>query len=411
MDREVVVTGLGLMSGLGLDLESSWQGLTAGASVTDRFQSFDPQGLDCTFGVELPAGVEELFKEKIKTRRRRQMTRTTMIGLVTSGMAIEDSDLSMDSIDPQRVGVVLGTTGTGYSPEPAGEDRMRIIKNMSNSVASWVSLQWKLHGPSYVVGTACSSGVYGLAAAHSMVSSGLCDVVISGSMDSSLNSDDVGGFSNLLALADDGDDVRTASRPFEQDRSGFVIGEGGGVLVVESRGHAEQRGARIYCRMHLPGLYTEAYNILSPEPEGRGMSRCMRQALGNSGLRPDDIDYINAHGTSTYFNDLYETQAIKEVFGDHARALPVSSTKSMTGHCLAGGGGMEAVISCKTLHEGVIPPTINLVNRDPELDLDYVSEGKRTADLNHVMSNSFAFGGHNGVNIFSRLDRGDELNG
>ncbi len=255
-----------------------------------------------------------------------------------------------------------------------------------------------------MVGTACSSGVYALASAYSLIVSGLCDVVIAGSMDSSLNYSDVEGFCNLLALADGNMDRKTASRPFDRDRSGFVMGEGGGILILESKKHAQKRNAEIYCRMHLPGLYTESYNILSPQPDGKGMACCMEQALKNSALQPQEIGYINAHGTSTYFNDLYESQAIKAVFGDHAYKLPISSTKSMTGHCLAGAAGMEAVICCKALRENCIPPTINLHNPDPELDLDYVAGTKRERPLRHVMSNSFAFGGHNGVNIFSKWD-------
>lgn len=399
----IVVTGLGLMTGLGLNLEQSWQGLVAGRSVTAPFRDLADSPLPCPFGVELPVGAEELFNSRIKKRKRSQMTRSTKIGLVTAEMALEDAALNLSAMDRSRVGVIVGTTGTAYIAETGAKEKMRILKNMPNSPSSWISLTWKLNGPSFVMGTACSSGVYAMAAAYGLLLAGMCDVVICGSMDSSINCPDIEGFCELLALADGSADPATASRPFDADRSGFVIGEGGGMLVLETFHHAQMRKARIYAEMPYPGLYTESYNILSPEPDGRGMAKCMQMALEQSGLKGEQIDYINGHGTSTSLNDLYETKAIKDVFGDWAYRLPVSSTKSMTGHCLAGSGGVEAVISCKALYENIIPPTINLTKPDPALDLDFVPEKSRHQELNHVMSNSFAFGGHNGVNIFSKL--------
>jgi 3-oxoacyl-[acyl-carrier-protein] synthase II len=397
----LVITGLGLMTGLGVNLADSWQGLIAGKSVTAPFRSLDPARLSCPFGVELPPEADALFQSHIKKRKRSQMTRSTQIGLLTAEMAIADAQLDMERLDRSRVGVVLGSTGTSYIPDDGGKEEMRILKNMPNAPVSWISLNWKLHGPSFIIGTACSSGVYAMGAAYGLIRSGQCDVVLCGSVDSSLNYPDIEGFCDLLALAEASGDPATASRPFDARRSGFVIGEGGGILVLESLDHARRREARIYAQMHYPGFYTESYNILSPEPGGKGMAGCMQRALQESGLTPSDIDYINAHGTSTNLNDLYETLAIKTVFADRAREIPVSSTKSMTGHCLAGSGGVEAVISCKALSEGIIPPTINLTHPDPRLDLDYVPLQARKKDLHHVMSNSFAFGGHNGVNIFS----------
>ena len=402
--RSVAVTGLGLMTGLGLDLESCWAGLLEGWNAVRRFTLFDPDGLPTPFGVELPAGAVELFTRQIMKRSRDQMTRGTMIALATSQMAIADAGLEAANVDRSRVGVVLGTTGTGYIGTAAGIDEHRILRGMSNSPAAWVSLKFKFAGPSFVVGTACSSGAYALAAAHWLIASGQADIVISGAADSSLNRLDVQGFSSLMALAEDPGDMTTASRPFDRARSGFVIGEGGGVLVLESRESARRRGARVYALMPPPGLSSEAYNILSPQTGGTGMAVCMRRSLENAGLAPAGIDYINAHGTSTRINDLYETQAINAVFGATARSVAVSSTKSLTGHCLAGAAGIEAVICCKALVEGLIPPTWHLTDPDPELDLDFVPNAPRRRELRNVMSNSFAFGGHNGVAIFSRDD-------
>lgn len=397
----IVVTGLGLMTGLGLNLEDSWQNLVQGKSVTAPFRNLDTLKLSCSYGVELPEGADELFVSRIKRRKRSQMSRSTQLCLVTAEMAIDDSGFDFDEVDKSRVGVVIGTTGTAHVPNGDEPEEMHILKSMSNSPASWISLTWKLNGPSFVVGTACSSGVYALASSYGLIRSGQCDVVICGSMDSSINYTDIEGFCNLMAMAGAEQVAQTASRPFDQNRSGFVIGEGGGILVLESFEHAVQRNAPIYSVMHYPGLYSESYNILSPQPGGKGMARCMQLALEQSGLCPDDIDYINAHGTSTLLNDQYETLAIRDVFGKHALSLPVSSTKSMTGHCLAGGAGVEAVICCKALKENCIPPTINLTCPDPGIDLDFVANRARGKHLRHVMSNSFAFGGHNGVNVFS----------
>jgi 3-oxoacyl-[acyl-carrier-protein] synthase II len=402
--RPVAVTGLGLLTGLGLDLESSWRGLLEGRNAVRRFTLFDPAGLATPFGVELPDGAEELFGRQIMKRSRDQMTRGTMIALVAAQAAVADAGLEAANCDRSRVGVVVGTTGTGYTGVAEGVDQHRILRNMSNSPAAWISIKFKFAGPSLVVGTACSSGAYALAAAHWLIASGQADAVVAGAADSSLSYLDVQGFSSLMALAEDPADPATASRPFDRGRSGFVIGEGGGVLVLEALEAARRRGARIHALLPPPGLSSEAHNILSPQAGGVGMAACMRRALENAGLAPEAIDYVNAHGTSTRINDLYETQAIRAVFGAAAGAVAVSSTKSLTGHCLAGAAGVEAVICCKAIAEGVVPPTWHLTDPDPELDLDFVPNAPRRRELRHVISNSFAFGGHNGVCIFSRHD-------
>lgn len=403
-EKRIAVTGLGMMNGLGLDLESSWQGIIEGRNPVRRFSLFDPEGLACKFGIELPAGADEAFAKQIgRPRSLRQMTRGTKIAVTTAEMAIADSGLDLDATDKSRIGVIIGTTGTGYVGPEDGIDEHRILRNMSNSPATWVSLRGKFTAPSFVIGTACSSGAYALHAAYTLIQADLCDIVVAGSSDSSLNALDVQGFCSLMALADGDGETPSVSSPFDKNRSGFVIAEGGGILVLESLEHAKQRSACIYAEMHRPALSSEAFNILSPKTNGEGMATCMQMALNAAKLSPSDIDYINAHGASTRLNDMYETAAIKQVFGDHVGALAVSSTKSMTGHSLAGAAGVEAVICCKALQTGTIPSTINLHTPDPELDLDYVADGAREQELSHVMSNSFAFGGHNGVNVFSKM--------
>ncbi len=396
------MTGLGMMSALGLDVESSWKGLVEGRTPFARFTLFDPEGLSTTFGAQLPEGAAEVFAQQVKPRRRKQMTRGTMITVATAHMALADAGVSGGRVPAGRVGAVIGSTGTGYAPRSLDVDEHRILRNMASAPAAWINLHEKIEGPCFVVSTACSSGTYALAAAMGLIEAGLCDVVVAGAADSALSFLDVQGFCSLYALAEDNADPARSSRPFSRDRSGFVMGEGGGMMVLESREHARARGARVYAELHLPGLCAESYNIVSPEPGGRGMARAMKAALEQAGLEPGAIDYVNAHGTSTSLNDVCETAAIREVFGEHATRLPVSSTKSMTGHCLSAAAGVEAVIAVKALVEGVIPPTANLTDPDPECDLDYVPLVPRTAELTHVMSNSFGFGGHNGVCVFSR---------
>jgi len=389
------------MCGLGLDVASSWEGLCAGRNPVKKFSLFDPTGLGCTFGVELPAAAQDIFDRHIMTRSRRQMTRATMMAVVSARMALEDAGIDLTQKDTSRTGVVVGATGTGYAPLGTDPDEHRILRNMTNAAASWISLKEKIAGPCLTVGAACSSGAYALHSAFSMILAGECDVVIAGATDSSISYLDVAGFCSLRALSDRNDDILTASRPFDMERNGFVMGEGCGMLVVESMEHALARNARIYALMPRPAVLSEVYNILSPRPDGTGMATVMKRGLENAALAPGEIDYINAHGTSTPLNDRIESQAIVDAFGSHSSKLLVSSTKSMTGHCLGAAAAVEAVICCKAIQTGIVPPTINLSAPDPHFNLDYVPNSARTKRLKHVMSNSFAFGGHNGVCVFS----------
>lgn len=401
--KRVVITGISLLTGLGLSKEDSWKGLLEGPSPIDKFSLFDTKDLVANFGVQLPDNSEDLFKNYIKKRKRSQMTRGTMISTTAASIAFEDSKLSLDKIDKSRCGVVVGATGTGYSNSEDQIDEYRILKNMASSPAAWISLQLGFEGPAFITSTACSSAAYALHSAFMLITSGQSDIVISGSGDSTINYADVKGFESLMALSDEKENISSASRPFDLNRNGFVMGEGAGMLVLESLEHAKSRGAEIYAEIHLPGLTSESHNIMSPKPDGSGMADSMKKALSNANLSVTDIDYINAHGTSTPLNDKIETIAIKNVFGANALNIPVSSTKSMTGHCLSAAAGIESVICCMALKTQTIPPTMNYKTIDPECDLDYVPNKARKAELKHIMSNSFAFGGHNGTAIFSAL--------
>ena len=400
--ERVVVTGLGLMTGLGLDVATTWDGLMAGRTVVRRFTTFDPASVDVPVGIELPDGAEALFKARIKPRSRAQMTRSSRIALVTAAMACADAGLDAAAVDPRRVGVVIGATGSGYAHVGPARDAHRILRNMASAPAAWASLKLGFEGPSSVVSSACSSGATAFHEAWLLIVAGVCDAVVAGATDASLNAADVQGFSDLMALAEVEDDIQSLSRPFDARRTGFVMAEGAGMMVLESERHARRRGAPVRALLHRPGLSSEAYNILAPRPDGSGMARTMRLALAAAGLEPAQIDYVNAHGTSTPLNDQIETAALKDALGDHARRVPVSSTKGAHGHCLSAAAAVEGVISVLALGHQVIPPTLNLRQPDPALDLDFVPLAPRPARLDRVMSNSFAFGGQNGVCIFER---------
>lgn len=400
MMTRVAITGMSLLTGTGLDVDSAFRGLLSGKSPIRRFTLFDPTGLPCPFGVELPPEAQSIIEAHVSPRRRSQMTRGTALAIVAARAAMTQAGLVDADVDRRRMAAVLGATGTGYAPLQPEQEKNRILRNMASSPASWVSLTERIEGPSFVVSTACASGAYALHTGLGLIATGQCDIALVGAADSALSRLDVGGFGELLALCTDESDMECASRPFDKNRSGFVMGEGAGMLVLESLESAARRGMTVLAEVHVPGLTSEAYNIISPRPDGTAIARAMSLALHNAGLEPSDIDYINAHGTSTPQNDVVETKAIKAVFGEHTK-VPVSSTKGMTGHCLSAAAAVEAVICCAALARGVIPPTMNLKDPDPELDLDYVPLEPRRSPLRHVMSNSFAFGGHNGVCVFS----------
>ena len=397
----VAVTGLGLLTGLGLDLPTSWQGLVAGRRVAGRFQRFNPEGMRTPFGVELPLAAEALFAGSLKPRAASLMSRATKMAVLAAREARAASGLSASPPDLSRVGVVIGYTGSASVPEPGREDTL-VLQGMANAPAAWISLDGGFTGPAFTVSTACASGVYALHAAYLLIQAGVCDLVIAGGTESTLNRSYVDGFSALMTLAEWEGDAGQASRHFEARRCGFVIAEGAGVLVLESLAHAQARAAPALALLWEPAVTSEAYNILSPKRDGVGMAVTMSRALALAGRQPEDISYINAHGTATVLNDLYETQAIKQVFGAWAPRLPISSTKSMTGHCLSAAAAVEAVICCQAIAHGLIPPTVNLDQPGEGLDLDYVPHTARAASLTHVLCNSFGFGGHNGCAVFSR---------
>ena len=404
MEKRVVITGMDLMTSLGLDLKTSWDNLVAGKSGIGKITLFDASEHDTKIACELPGDFDEYAKQYCKRYLSKQMARSTKMCYVSTKQAVADSGIDFEKFNKNRCGVIFGVVGTGYSSlDMQKNPKNLIIKTMSNAMAAWVAIEYKLEGPSYTVATACSSASYAIANGYDLIKAGKCDLIIAGGGSSGVNPDEIKGFNDLFALSTANDVPEKASRPFSVDRDGFVMGEGAGILILESEESARARGAKIHAELLGYALTTEAYNIMSPQKDGVGMAKTMEVALRDSGVNKDAVDYINAHGTSTSLNDDYETKAIKKVFGDRAYKIPVSSAKSMIGHTISAAGGVEAVVTIMSLKSGIITPTINYTP-DPKLDLDYVPNESREQDINIAISNSFAFGGHNACLVLKKYE-------
>jgi 3-oxoacyl-[acyl-carrier-protein] synthase II len=414
-NRRVVVTGTGLITALGTGVEKNWQALLAGKSGIGPITRFDPKNLDTTIAGEVKDFVVEEFVDKKESRR---MDLFTQYAVAASEMAMRESGLPIgldkpNGYEPERVGVILGSGigGIGSLEEQhkkgmeKGFDRISpffIIQMIINMAPGHVSIRYGAKGPNWSPVSACATSAHAIGEAFKSIKIGETDAVIAGGAESSITPLSLGGFSVMKALSTRNDEPTKASRPFDKDRDGFVMGEGAGVVVLEELEHAKKRGAKILAEVVGYAANSDAYHATAPAPEGEGAARCMRLALKSAGMKPEDIGYINAHGTSTPYNDSNESKAIKSVFGDHAKKLAVSSTKSMTGHMLGAAGGAEAVISTLALTRNVLPPTINFENPDPDCDLDYVPNVAREMPVEAVMSNSFGFGGTNAVLILKR---------
>ena len=409
--RRVVVTGLGMISPLGVGNEPTWQGLLEGRSGIGPITKFDASAYAARIAGEVKGFDPEKWIEKKEVKKS-----DTFIhyGVVASQMAADDAKLEMSAEDPDRVGVIIGS-GIGGLPlieemhnklierGPARISPFFIPGLIVNLATGQVSIRFGAKGPSGAPATACATGAHAIGDACKIIERDDADVMFAGGSEAVVTPLAVGGFAAMRALSTRNDEPERASRPWDKDRDGFVMGEGAGVLILEEREHALARGAQIYCEIVGYGMTSDAYHITSPSEDGDGMARVMLRALKDAGLQPTDIEYINAHGTSTSVGDRIETIAIKRVFGDHAYKLAVSSTKSMTGHLLGAAGGLESAIAAMTVKHGIIPPTINLENPDEGCDLDYVPNTARQAPgIRHVLSNSFGFGGTNATLIFSR---------
>ncbi|MBI5739758.1 MAG: beta-ketoacyl-ACP synthase II [Nitrospirae bacterium] len=413
MKRRVVITGVGMITPLGTGTEKSWNGLIEGRSGIRKITHFNPEGLPCQIAAEVPDFEIDRF---IEIKEQKKMDRFIHFGLAAATMAMEDSGLKVTESNADRTGVIVGAGMGGLSSIEhynqvlleKGAKRVSpffVPMTIINLAAGQISIRFGAKGPNLAVSTACATGTHAVGDAFKLVRHGTADAMICGGAESVISPLGIAGFTSMKALSTRNGEPEKASRPFDKDRDGFVMGEGAGVLVIEELEHAVNRGARIYAELIGYGMSSDAYHITSPAPNGEGAAKCMGYALKDAGIRPDEVDYINAHGTSTKYGDELETIAIKHVYGEHAYKLCVSSTKSMIGHLLGASGGVEAVICALGVYNGIVPPTINLDNPDTECDLDYVPHKARPLDVNIAMSNSFGFGGTNACIIIKKFSR------
>ncbi len=409
--RRVVVTGLGLVTPLGIGLEKNWQALVAGQSgirKIDRFPNID------AFASRIAGQVPDFRAEDfIEPKEIKKMDLFIQYSVAAANMAMEHSGLKIDAPEAENVGVIIGVGLCGIDTIEATErayldggprkiSPFFIPKVISNLAPGQIAIRHGAKGVNWTPTSACASGTHAIGEAFHLIQRGLQDAVIAGGAESAITPLGVGGFSAMKALSTHNDEPERASRPFDRERDGFIIAEGSGVLILEERDRALKRGAKIYAEVIGYGANGDAHHMTAPAPEGEGAARCMRLSLKDAGIAPSEVDYINAHGTSTEYNDANETQAIKKVFGEHAFKLAVSSTKSMTGHLLGAAGAVEGIFSVLALRHGIIPPTINYEHPDPDCDLDYVPNQARRADIRVALSNSFGFGGTNACVIFRR---------
>jgi 3-oxoacyl-[acyl-carrier-protein] synthase II len=411
MQRRVVVTGLGIVSPLGTGLKKNWEAVCAGRSGIRKITRFDASLFTSQIAGEVPDFKSEDWLDKQQARR---FDIFIHYALAAARMAMEDSALKIDEINAQKVGCI---TGTGLGGLAMLEEYHQILVEkgpkrispffipgiIANMVPGLIAIEFGARGPNQSIETACTSSCHAIGEAFRYIREGRVDAMISGGTEAVISPLALGGFCAMRALSTRNDQPEKASRPFDKDRDGFVIGEGAGILILEEMEQAKARGAKIYAELVGYGLSADAYHITAPDPEGKGAIACMRMAIDDAGLKPEDIDYINAHGTSTDLNDASETKGIKAVFGKHAYKLAVSSTKSMTGHLLGGAGGIEAIFSVMAIKNSLIPPTINYETPDPACDLDYVPNKARAAKVRTALSNSFGFGGTNGSLLFKEI--------
>jgi 3-oxoacyl-[acyl-carrier-protein] synthase II len=403
MDEKVLVTGINIISSLGLTMDENWQNLINGNSGIKKISLFNAENLDTQIAGQVSEKFEEYSQTFIRKRLRKQMTRVSRMCLTATKAAIEEHNIPLSDYDPERCAVILGIVNPANSSvEQDTTEKNTILKGMNNSLSAWISLEYGFEGPNYTIATACASSAYAIANGYDLIKQNKADLVIVGGADSTINPEEIKGFNSLYALSTNNLNPEKASCPFSANRDGFVIGEGAGILILEKESSAKKRNAKVYAELAGYALTSEAFNIMSPKTDGQGMAKTMEKALAHANINKSEIDYINAHGTSTTLNDLYESLAIENVFGAHAENILVSSSKSMLGHTIGAAGGIEAAITVNSIFNKLVHPTINLEQHDPQLKLDYVPNEKRILDIRCALSNSFAFGGHNSTLVFKK---------
>jgi 3-oxoacyl-[acyl-carrier-protein] synthase II len=410
-DRRVVITGLGVVTSIGHDVPSFWASLVAGRIGIDRITLFDPSSFACQIGAEVRDWDVTAHMDPKEARRN---DRYTHFGFVAAKQAVADSGLDMSREDPDRVGVIVGSGIGGmhtyetqlqvlHDRGPRKVSPFTIPSLIGNMCSGLVAIELGARGPNFGMVSACATGTHSLGEAAHAIRRGDADVMVAGGSEAAVTPFAYASFCSMKAMSTRNDEPRRASRPFDRNRDGFIMGEGAGVLVLESLEHARARGARVYCELAGYAATCDAFHITQPDPDGKGLSMAMRRAMASAEVAPGDVDYINAHGTSTPYNDKFETLAIKREFGEAARRVAISSTKSMTGHLLGAAGGIESVACVKTIENGIIAPTMNLDDPDPDCDLDYVPNAARQARVRTVLSNNLGFGGQNAAVIFRAM--------
>jgi len=411
-DRRVVITGLGAITPVGNNVETFWSNLKKGVSGVRKIEAFDTTGYDCKIGGEVRGFDPKPFFSNPKDVRRTD--RFAQLALAAAKMALEDSGIDLEKLNRDRFGVIV-SSGIGglktledqytvlVTKGPSRNSPFTIPMLISNMASGLISMEYGLHGPNMCIVTACATSNNAIGESWRMIKFGDADIFLAGGSEASIVAIGLAGFSAMRALSTRNDEPERASRPFDRDRDGFVMSEGAGVVVVEALEHAKARGAKIYCELAGYGLSADAYHMTAPPPNGEGAARAMQLALEHARISPGQVDYVNAHATSTDIGDLCETRAIKKVFGDHARKVSISSTKSMTGHLLGGAGGVEMAACALAIRDSVIPPTINLENPSEECDLDYTPNVAREKKVRVVLNNSFGFGGHNATLVATQF--------
>ncbi len=409
--RRVVITGLGAVTPVGNSVREAWENVCAGRSGIRPITRFDTTGHQTTIAGEVRNFDALAFVDKKWLRR---LDLFIVYALAASDMAMADAALTGDTAGGDRAGTIIGSAIGGLSSMETAKEAIdrggprkispfALPAALGNLAAGHVSIRYSLRGPINCTTTACSAGNHAIGDSYRMIAGGWADVMIAGGAEAAVTPLGIGGFNVMRAISLRNDEPEKASRPFDRDRDGFVVSEGCGLVVLEEMNRAIDRGARIYAEITGYGSTADAFHLAAPPPGHAGAARCMREAIRDAGLRPEDIDYINAHGTSTLLNDTCETEAVKAVFGEHSRRLAMSSTKSMTGHMLGAAGGVEAIFAAKTVDEGILPPTINLDNPDPTCDLDYVPNKARRLEIRTALSNTFGFGGANAVIVLRKF--------
>jgi 3-oxoacyl-[acyl-carrier-protein] synthase II len=411
-DRRVVVTGIGAITPVGKTVPEFWDGLTSGRNGVRTIENFDTTDFPTKFGAQIPSYDEKDYFDRKQSRR---MDKVCQYALIAAEEAIKDSAIDLDAVDKNQVGVIAGTGIGGmitfyeqsvefYKHGPRGVSPFFIPKLIPDMVPGQISIRWGFKGPNFAAVSACASGSHNIGIAYDSIRHGQCDLAVSGGSEAPVSKIGLAGFDAMRAMSTRNDAPENASRPFDKDRDGFVLGEGAGMLILEEYEHAKERDARIYGEIIGYGFSADAHHITAPDPEGEGVILALNRALKSAGLDPEDIDHVNMHGTSTPLGDIAETNSLKKVFGEHAYNINFNSTKSMTGHTLGAAGAIESLATLLAIYHGVIPPTINFENPDPKCDLNYTFNQSETRDVTYALNNAFGFGGHNTSVVFKKFE-------